>query len=244
MTGALSRFIVKRKDGVSSIDDLVIDREGLTIGRSIKNDLVLNHRSVSRLHAGISQLGRDFWIYNLSAANGTLLNGELVERTPLMNGDLIQIGPFLPMTAGGSETDSTVIVDIPGGRKAPIVTPGGTKRLKLTGRLFTFTPGIDEQVIKIFWDKRKREAGKLLEMTMLHPKGAKRLGKAQFNWQPTLDLTKLWRKSYWVWGALLVALFSLAAALIHPDTFAPAPGAEVHTSDSLGTRGIGINQCG
>src|ERR1044072_3507746 len=160
MTGALSRFIVKRKDGVSSIDDLVIDREGLTIGRSIKNDLVLNHRSVSRLHAGISQLGRDFWIYNLSAANGTLLNGELVERTPLMNGDLIQIGPFLlkfnyadqallltveresvvhriaghtgllmPMTAGGSETDSTVIVDIPGGRKAPIVTPGGTKRL-------------------------------------------------------------------------------------------------------------------
>ncbi len=271
MTGALSRFIVKRKDGVSSIDDLVIDREGLTIGRSIKNDLVLNHRSVSRLHAGISQLGRDFWIYNLSAANGTLLNGELVERTPLLNGDLIQIGPFLlkvnyadpalllsvereivvnpiagqtgllmPMTSSSDETDSTVIVDIPGGRKAPLVTPGGTKRLKLTGRLFTFTPGIDEQVIKIFWDKRKREAGKLIESSMLHPKGVKRLGKAQFNWQPTLDLTKLWRKSYWVWGALLVSLFAVAAWFIHPNTFAPAPVAEVHASANPGTRGLAL----
>ena len=122
----------------------------------------------------------------------------------------------------------------------PIVTPGGTKRLKLTGRLFTFTPGIDEQVIKIFWDKRKREAGKLIESTMLHPKGAKRLGKAQFNWQPTLDLSKLWRKSYWVWGPLLVGLFAIGAGMIYPNTFAPAPVASVHASESAGGRGIAL----
>ncbi|MEW6130695.1 MAG: NAD(P)-binding domain-containing protein [Acidobacteriota bacterium] len=271
MTGALSRYIIKRKDGVSAIDDVVMDREGLSIGRSIKNDLALNHRSVSRVHAGINQIGKDFWIYNLSAANGTLLNGELVERTPLADGDLVQIGPFLlkinynddglfiavereievnpiagqtgllmPMSVGGSETDSTLIVNIPAKRKAPIITPGGTQRLKLTGKLLTFTPGIDEQVIKIFWDKRKREAGKLIEATMLHPKVARRLGKAQFNWQPTLDLSKLWRKSYWVWGALLVGLFALAAAFLHADTFAPAPVAEVHASDTLSARGIAL----
>ena len=73
---------------------MVIESEGLTVGRLIGNDLALNHPTVSRTHAGIKEIEGDYWIFNLSEANGTLLNGEQIEKTPLADGDLIQIGPF------------------------------------------------------------------------------------------------------------------------------------------------------
>ena len=91
-----SRFIIKRTDKVRGIDDVVLESDGLTIGRLTGNDLVLNHRSVSRTHAGIKEIEGEFRIFNLSRANGTLVNGQLVERqATLSDGDIIQIGPFV-----------------------------------------------------------------------------------------------------------------------------------------------------
>jgi thioredoxin reductase len=271
MAEALSRFIVKRKDSVSAIDDLVIDSEGLSIGRLIKNDLALNHPAVSRVHAGIKQVGKDYWIYNLSDSNGTLLNGELVERTPLAEGDLIQIGPFLlkvnygenalvisieremelnplagqastfvPSQDDSPEAIKTLIVNIPARSSKPIVTPGGTQRLKMTGKLTGVLAGVDERALKVFWDKRKREAGKLAEKTPLHPRSGQKTGKAQFNWRPTLDLRKLWRKSYWVWGIGVVTLLALAAVFLYPNTYSPDAVSEAHTKSDLSSRGIAL----
>ena len=88
----MSKFIVIRKD--VTLDPVVIESEGLTVGRLIGNDLALNHPTVSRTHAGIKEIEGDYWIFNLSEANGTMLNGEQIEKTPLADGDLIQIGPF------------------------------------------------------------------------------------------------------------------------------------------------------
>jgi thioredoxin reductase (NADPH) len=269
MAEVLSRFVVKRKDSVNAIDDLVIDSEGLSIGRLINNDLSLNHPAVSRVHAGIKQIGKDYWIYNLSESNGTLLNGELVERTPLAEGDLVQIGPFqltvnysenalrltierelelnpalsqtatfMPTPDVSPESMKTLIVNIPAKSAKPIVTPGGTQRLKMTGKLTGIMAGVDERALKVFWDKRKREAGKLAEKTPLHPRSAQKTGKAQFNWRPTLDLRKLWRKSYWVWGIGVVALLSLAAVFLYPSTYSPDPVSEAHAKADLSTRGI------
>src|SRR5262249_60830423 len=87
----MSKFIVIRKD--VTFDPVVIESEGLTVGRLIGNDLALNHPTVSRTHAGIKEIEGDYWIFNLSEANGTLLNGEQIEKTPLADGDLIRIGP-------------------------------------------------------------------------------------------------------------------------------------------------------
>src|SRR5215469_13869166 len=89
------RFIIRRKDKLDQADDSVIESEGLTIGRSIGNDLVLNHRAVSRTHAGIKPLLDQYWLFNLSTSNGTLLGGQLVAKVPIADGDPIQIGPYL-----------------------------------------------------------------------------------------------------------------------------------------------------
>src|SRR5215470_10966715 len=89
------RFIISRKDQVSQVDEVFIENEGLTIGRLIGNDLVLNHRAVSRTHAGIKRVQDEYWLFNLSASNGTILNGQLVARVALADGDVVQIGPYL-----------------------------------------------------------------------------------------------------------------------------------------------------
>src|SRR5437868_6852100 len=90
-----NRFLIRRRDTDNAVDDIVLESEGLTIGRLVSNDLVLNHRAVSRTHAGIKEIKGEFWLFNLSQSNGTILNGEVVEKTPLADGDVIQLGPFL-----------------------------------------------------------------------------------------------------------------------------------------------------
>jgi adenylate cyclase len=66
----------------------------LSIGRSSKNDLVLEDEIASRRHAEIRQHGRGrYTLVDVGSANGTWLNGRrLVHPRELANGDIIQIG--------------------------------------------------------------------------------------------------------------------------------------------------------
>src|SRR4051812_9508754 len=90
-----STFIIIREDRAEDAKTLVT--EGVRIGRLAECDVVLNHPTVSRLHAGINEVGGRFYIVNLSGSNATTLNGRVVpfdEADALANGDTMQIGPF------------------------------------------------------------------------------------------------------------------------------------------------------
>jgi FHA domain-containing protein/cytochrome c3-like protein len=254
-----SKFYIVRKD--LDLDEVVIESEGLTIGRLIGNDLVLNHPTVSRTQAGIKAVEGDFWIFNLSNANGTLLNGELIERTPLANGDLIQIGPFIvtPNYEGGDlrievelsvnplpieaasippqdsagDAGKTVLLNLAALAQRKKTTPGGTQRLSGTGFLTGRLPTLDEEALNVFWEKRKREAGKLTTDTRLKPRGGIHLGKAQFNWRPTLDLQRSWPGAVFVWGIIIVAVFSALAALLYASAFSPGSLSDAHSRNSF-----------
>ncbi len=71
-----------------------LDREELVIGRVEENDIVIEHRSVSRNHAKIRFDGRTrtHRIIDLQSANGILVNGEEYVMTNLRSGDLIELG--------------------------------------------------------------------------------------------------------------------------------------------------------
>jgi predicted CXXCH cytochrome family protein len=251
-----NKFIITRKD--LDTDPAVVESEGLTIGRLAGNDLVLNHPTVSRTHAGIKEIEGNYWIFNLSNANGTLLNGELVESTPLADGDLIQIGPFFlrptytrdglalevemsvkPLPIDASETTAlpgeagkTVMLAVPPGqREKP--TPKGTRRLSGTGLLTGLLPKQDEQALKIFWDKRKREAGKLAAESPLKPQSGRRLGKAQFNWRPTRDLQRAWPAGLFGWSLIIVIALAVVAALVFKDAYSPGALAVAHVRSDL-----------
>lgn len=69
-------------------------REVVTIGRDRANDVVLSHPQVSRFHAKLERRGETFELVDLGSTNGTFLNGRLVAKKTLKDGDTIQIGPY------------------------------------------------------------------------------------------------------------------------------------------------------
>ena len=72
--------------------DFSLERDELVIGRIDDNDIVIDHRSVSRNHARITLEGRTHRIIDLGSANGVLVNGEEYAMTNLRKGDLIELG--------------------------------------------------------------------------------------------------------------------------------------------------------
>lgn len=88
-----AKFVIKRTD--LDNDDLVIESDSLTIGSALGNDVLLNHPTVSRTHAGICIIDGCFWIKNLSNSNGTMVNGAPCETVQLQTDDSIQIGVFV-----------------------------------------------------------------------------------------------------------------------------------------------------
>jgi thioredoxin reductase (NADPH) len=93
MRTELTKYVIKRKD--MDNDDLVIEGDSLTVGSALGNDVLLNHPTVSRTHAGICEIEGAFWIKNLSSSNGTIVNGSLIETVQLQTEDSIQVGVFV-----------------------------------------------------------------------------------------------------------------------------------------------------
>jgi hypothetical protein len=107
-------------------------------------------------------------------------------------------------------------------------TPKGTRRSAGTGMLSGQLAPADEQALKIFWDKRKREAGKLATDSPLKPKTRPRLGKAQFNWYPTRDLQFSWPVALFSWGVIIVAALAVSATYLFTDAYSPGPLSTPH----------------
>src|ERR671934_1793480 len=90
-----SKFIINRAD--LNVDPVTLVADGLKIGRLPSCELVLNHPTVSRLHAGINEADGRFYIFNFSHSSGTTLNGRVVaveSAEVLADGDVVQIGPY------------------------------------------------------------------------------------------------------------------------------------------------------
>lgn len=68
-----------------------------TIGRAADSDVVLLSETVSRKHATVSLRGTRALLTDLGSTHGTYLNSVKLQasrQTPIVPGDLIQIGPF------------------------------------------------------------------------------------------------------------------------------------------------------
>ena len=80
-------------------DEILVGRQGLRAGRLADNNLVLNHREISRQHFRISWREDDvFLIEDLNSSNGIWLNDTRVkarETEELKVGDVIRAGPYL-----------------------------------------------------------------------------------------------------------------------------------------------------
>ena len=71
-----------------------VTTRGMTIGRQLDNEIVLNHAIVSRKHARIELRGRQVWLIDLESRNGVTVNRLRVKEEQLGDGDVIGVGPF------------------------------------------------------------------------------------------------------------------------------------------------------
>jgi pSer/pThr/pTyr-binding forkhead associated (FHA) protein len=226
-----STFIITREDRAEDAKTLVT--EGLRLGRQNDCDLVLNHPTVSRLHAGINRVGKRFYLINLSGSNATTLNGRVItfdETEALASGDQVRVGPFFLIIEQAGEQLLKIRVS-----HQFALTVGDTEaREEAAGvqspeeeSTVEFVPRDVAGALKVFWDKRTRE--KAGRQSPLHPHNPPRLGKARFNWTPTRDLVRPWPFSVFVWAALVVGALSLFAAFKYKDAFSPEAVSGPHT---------------
>ena len=250
-------FIIIRED--LQVDPVTIVAEGLLVGRLPTCELLLNHPSVSRLHAGITNADDGYYIRNLRPGNPIMLNGaRLEEYEALADGDILGIGPFalnidlaegalvikvslqIAATAGDAVTrreasglwdlPTTVQLELPS--TPPEGQPAEGAHKKPPPR--KPKPAVaSSKALDVFWDKRITAATKTVKPSPLFPLGGRPSGKAQSVWIPTTDLKRRWPASLMLWGAIPIALLSTLGALFYASAFSPAPISDAHTRGRL-----------
>ena len=74
-----------------------LDRDEVTIGRDAQNDLVIEHRSISRIHAKLVRRGGSWRVLDQGSRYGTTINDIGHTEVDLRNGDKIFLHRF-PLT--------------------------------------------------------------------------------------------------------------------------------------------------
>jgi len=106
-----------------------LSRPQMIIGRTDENDLVVNHRSISRNHAKVVREpdnGR-YTISDLQSSNGVRVNGNDYSKVELRRGDVVDLGHVrLRFVEGGEDfvfARDAVITDVPetGSKKGLLV---------------------------------------------------------------------------------------------------------------------------
>ena len=69
-----------------------LNQERLTVGRKPDNDIQIDNLAVSGKHALIITILDDSFLEDLGSTNGTYVNGKLVKKHVLKDGDVIAIG--------------------------------------------------------------------------------------------------------------------------------------------------------
>src|SRR3954452_6438747 len=86
--------LIASVEGVQ-IKHVYLQKDRTTLGRHPDNDIVLDNMVVSGRHCIFELKGlADVFIEDLGSTNGTYINGKMVKRQPLRDGETIAIGNF------------------------------------------------------------------------------------------------------------------------------------------------------
>ncbi|MGE4620128.1 MAG: FHA domain-containing protein, partial [Planctomycetota bacterium] len=88
-TSSSQRLFVRDLAGERQVS---LSGDVVSIGRSRVNDIEIEDISSSRKHCHLKRIQGRWHIEDLGSRNGTMVNGILIRRQPVMLGDLIEIG--------------------------------------------------------------------------------------------------------------------------------------------------------
>jgi hypothetical protein len=99
--------LIASVEGVE-IKHVYLQKDRTTLGRAPDNDIVLDNMVVSGHHCVFDLKGlADVFIEDLRSTNGTYINGKMVKRQRLHDGDVIAIGNFRVQYVEATEHPST-----------------------------------------------------------------------------------------------------------------------------------------
>jgi pSer/pThr/pTyr-binding forkhead associated (FHA) protein/tetratricopeptide (TPR) repeat protein len=120
--------------------EFTLDRPSLVIGRTPENDIVLNHKSISRHHAKIIRDGDKYIVVDLESANGVRVNGSEFERVELQTGDTVELGHVkLKFSTGNDYIDFDVAAG--GGNRRKLMIGGAVGAVALAGVVLALAAG-------------------------------------------------------------------------------------------------------
>ena len=83
--------LILTHDG-NTIGEFELGKESMTIGRKPENDIQIDNLAVSGQHAKIITILNDSFLEDMNSTNGTYVNGTLVKKHALQDGDTVTIG--------------------------------------------------------------------------------------------------------------------------------------------------------
>jgi FHA domain len=98
--------LIASVEGVE-IKHVYLQKDRTTLGRGADNDIVLDNMIVSGHHCAFELRGlADVFIEDLGSTNGTYINGKMVKRQKLNDGEVVAIGNFRIQYLSASEQPS------------------------------------------------------------------------------------------------------------------------------------------
>jgi hypothetical protein len=88
----VAKLVMKSTTG--EIEEVPLTKETTTIGRKPSNDIHIDNLSVSGSHAQVITILEDSFLEDLGSTNGTYVNGKLIKKHALENGDKIILGKY------------------------------------------------------------------------------------------------------------------------------------------------------
>ncbi|MHC4184376.1 MAG: FHA domain-containing protein, partial [Planctomycetota bacterium] len=103
--------------------EVLLDPKGVTLGRGSSCDVMLDHETVSRVHARIYQDPFGRWIVeDLGSQNGVVVDGKRVKAHRILPGQKVGISHFSLVISG--ESDQVVAAGLSGETTIPIIDEG------------------------------------------------------------------------------------------------------------------------
>lgn len=87
---------------LSGGEPIPLTQDRITIGRTDKNDIQISEASVSGRHCELQFDGTMWWITDAKSRNGTRINGNVVTRRQIVDGDVLVVGTSVRLRFEGA----------------------------------------------------------------------------------------------------------------------------------------------
>jgi pSer/pThr/pTyr-binding forkhead associated (FHA) protein len=125
----------------SILGEYPLDKERIVLGRRPENDIQVDNLAVSGQHAAIITILSDSFLEDLESTNGTYVNGKLVKKHALKNGDVITIGKHELKYVNDNATDQDDF------EKTMIIRPGMAGHAAAEAKAAEQAPGVETKDI-------------------------------------------------------------------------------------------------